>query len=142
MFLSLKNLQPTNHLIPVGDYPAVVDIAELKTAKNPLNKYLNIKFRLLENGQYVYMMMNIINDNPVAQSIGLEQLQKLLSYNGKSMEFESSDDLLMAIADCHVLLTINHREYNGQQQVNVKKISKLDSVEKYVKKMDLMDIPF
>lgn len=66
--------------IPDGFYTADVKAAELKDTKDGTGQYINLQFSITgptHAGRVVFSIVNIKNNNPKAEEIGLRQLKEL-----------------------------------------------------------------
>lgn len=91
--LDLTNVQ-TSGVLAKGEYVASVKTAEVKETKNHTGEYINCCFET-EEGERVYTMFNIKNENPKAVTIGLQQLKSMMFASGaKSFVLHSVNDLL------------------------------------------------
>jgi hypothetical protein len=82
--------------IPPGWYTALITKSELKTTKNGLGQYINLRFDITgpsHQGRVVFTIINVKNSSPTAEKIGREQLGSLMRAIGLS-QINDSDELL------------------------------------------------
>jgi len=82
---NLKDVKSTNEPLPPGLYGALVTNSEFKSTKNNDGEYLNVEFTITDKeytGRKVFQTYNLINKNPTAVNIALQQLKSLLIETG------------------------------------------------------------
>jgi len=73
-------------LIPAGDYPVIIDNAEIKETRDGTGEYINARLKILTGeyeGRTIFTMWNIKNKNPEATAIGLSQLKTFCKVSGR-----------------------------------------------------------
>jgi len=64
--------------MPEGEYPVIVDNAEIKETRDGTGQYINCKLKVTHGefaGRFLFTMFNIKNKNVQAVEIGLSQLK-------------------------------------------------------------------
>lgn len=82
--------------VPAGWYIAEVVKSEMKNTAAKTGKYLNLQFKILEpeayEGKVFFVLMNLVNPNPIAVEIAQKELASICSAVGID-ELEDSVDL-------------------------------------------------
>jgi hypothetical protein len=114
-------------LLPAGKYVAQVVKSEVRDTKSGTGKYISLQLKIIEGdhtGRVVFDMINVVNQNEVAQNIGQRQLKQLV----EACELTEIEDTteLHAIP---IQITVGiEPEKNGWPAKNkVKKYSKEDT---------------
>ena len=106
--------------LPAGKYRAMITQVEDRETRSGTGRYLLIKYVVTE-GQYANWktsdMINYQNDNPKAQTIGWQQLKKLVKavWGDFPEEFTASD-----LENQTVTILTKLEEYNGRMSSKVK----------------------
>jgi hypothetical protein len=72
--------------IPEGEYPIIIDDAEVKETRDGTGEYINAKLKILGgdyDGRILFTMFNIKNNNVKAVEIGLSQLKTFCRLSGR-----------------------------------------------------------
>lgn len=112
--------QESNDALPAGKYRAMVTQVEDRETKSGTGRYLLIKYQVIEGeyaNWYTTDMINYQNENPKAQTIGWQQLKKLVAaiWSEFPEEFTASD-----LENQTVTILTKTEEYNGRLQSKVK----------------------
>jgi hypothetical protein len=85
-----------NEPLPAGEYPVVIERAEICETKAGTGKYLKLMYRVTGesfNNACVFGNLNIRNQNPKAESIGRQQLHGLMRAVGIA-KMRDTDELI------------------------------------------------
>lgn len=89
-------------LIPEGNYNAIIDSAEWKTAKSG-SEYLNIKFKLTgptHTGRFIWSMFNLLHHNSQVQNIAKQGLKRILvAIDKPDLEPKTKEEVIHAIVN-------------------------------------------
>lgn len=124
----LSSAEDLNAVVPKGNYHAVVVKAELKDTKSGTGQYLNVEFKILNNGQNgrsVFQMFNIKNENPKAVQIGLGQLKELGKAVLTEAEMKNSNPQSFLNKQVEILVDIKSDNF-GDKNI-IKKYSKFEA---------------
>jgi len=98
IFLASLPVNTKKTIIPDGWYQASIESADLKTTADGTGKYISFKFVLIDaayNNQWVFVNVNIVNKNAIAESIGLGTLGRIMSSCGLD-SIQDTDELIGA----------------------------------------------
>jgi hypothetical protein len=115
------NIDPTNKfdLVPAGHYVAEIEDAELKDTKKGTGQYINLKFNIIDgpfNGRKVFHRINVINQNPDAESIGQQQLSQLC-HAINHLKLRSERDLIGRTCRIKVTISPGTNGYDDQNDI-------------------------
>lgn len=79
--LDLSDASANQGGVDPGEHEVTVKNAELKVTKSGTGRYINVDF-ITNNGQHIFHMFNIVNENPKAVMIGRNQLKAFLTCAG------------------------------------------------------------
>jgi len=79
--------------IEPGEYVIFVDHAEVKETKSGTGEYINIRWKLEDQGDTFYSLYNIKNPNEKAVQIGLSELKRMCAAAGVEAKVSSVDEL-------------------------------------------------
>lgn len=106
--------------IPAGEYKAVITDSEAKVTKKGDGEYVNLTFQVIEgehSGRLIWVMANIRNPNPTAQTIGRETIAKISKAAGVvSVE----DSAQLHNIPMMIKVGLKNDEYNGGQKNVIK----------------------
>ncbi len=106
--------------LPVGDYLAIIEESEIGTSKsNENNNYLKLTFKILSDkykDRKLWAYMNVKNDNPTAQQIGLKEMGKVLRALGMPRVSDSDEFLKKTL----ILNVEIETDYEGKKQNVIK----------------------
>ena len=104
--------------LPNGWYTAKVTDAQLKDTRAGTGRYINVRYDIMgptHQGRVVFGMLNIQNQNDVAERIGVQQLGSLLRSIGVE-DFSDTDQLIGG--ECQIrLATEKSAEYGDKNKV-------------------------
>ena len=83
--------------LPAGWYSANIIESELKDTNSGTGQYIKIRYDITgptHQGRVVFGMLNIKNDNEVAEKIGLQQLLRLMKVIGLEWPPEDTDQFV------------------------------------------------
>ena len=104
--------------IPAGNYTAKIADAELRDSKSGTGRYIKLRFDITGpsyEGRVVFTNLNIQNQNPKAEEIGQQQLNKLMLACGLDRVTDTDQFL-----GCDVGIKVSVRtseEYGDQNEV-------------------------
>ena len=101
-------------LVPVGDYPAIITLAEIVQTKND-GQQAKLSWQIVEGphqGRLVWTTHTIINPNEKAEKVGRSQLQNFASSVGVD-RFDDLDDLLNKPMLAHVEVKKGNPKHDG-----------------------------
>jgi len=106
--------------IPAGWYDATITGAEVKDTKTSGGQYIAVKYTVVgptHQGRVIFSNVNIRNQNPKAQEIGLANLNALITSIG--LDTVSDTDQLIG-GDCQIKVKIREAKdgYDAQNEVS------------------------
>lgn len=101
--IDLSNVQAQGDYspLPAGDYPFVVEDAEMKDTKAGNGQYIKVKLKVTGDNyanRVIFHNFNVKNQNPKATEIGLGQLKRLMQVAGKKTESINSLNELIGLS--------------------------------------------
>jgi hypothetical protein len=105
-------------VIPAGWYQAVITEAEVKTTKSGSGQYIAIRYDVTgptHEGRVVFGNLNIRNDNPVAEQIGMKQMRGIMAAGGLS-SVKNSDQFCGIALQIKVKIS-KSEEYGDKNEV-------------------------
>jgi len=111
IFLASLPVANKKTIIPDGWYQASIESADLKATADGTGKYISFKFVLIDaayNNQWVFVNVNIVNKNTVAESIGLGTLGRIMSSCGLD-SIQDTDELIGAPMEIFVKKRVDEK---------------------------------
>lgn len=109
--------------IPAGDYIATIKDAEHKLTKSGTGEYIKLKLEILapsNTGRIIFSNLNIKNDNPTAQGIGMAQFGSIMRAGGLS-KVSNTDQLIGITVGIKVAIREARDGYEAQNEVKAYK---------------------
>lgn len=123
--LLLSQMGETLQAIPIGDYDVVVKTCEAKTTSNG-KPMLNVKFAVEAGGPFsgrpIYNNFTISAESPNALRIFFTQMAAMGLDSAFFGGHPSMETVASSLVGRRARITVGHREWNGQQQLDVKSV--------------------
>lgn len=106
-------------LLPAGWYNSKITKAELKNTKSGTGTYINVRYDITgptHQGRVVFGMINITNQNPKAEEIGLQQLGELMKAIGLT-RVEDTDQLIGGETQIKVSVKAANGDFDASNDV-------------------------
>lgn len=101
--------------IPAGLYTAKVTDASLQDTKSGTGQYIRLRFDIMgpsHQGRVVFTNLNIRNQNPKAEEIGMQQMGDLMRAIGLPKVMDT-DQFIGGV--CQIKVTVSNSEQYGTQ---------------------------